>query len=696
MITNQSKEIQALVGEVRDGHLLLPELQRKFVWKSTQVRDLFDSLYHQYPSGQLLVWETDDLPYSHTVSVAGVENTQKKPKLLLDGQQRITSLAAIVLGKPLLVRGKKSPIDIAFNVYTEKFEVAGPRQTKDGGWISLSKLFTQGVLPILVDLNLETKSPEATSIFERLQRIENIKTYKYQVNILESLTYDEVTHIFVRINSGGTKLNSADLVLAQMSSRWRGITEELTSYQSAIWKRGHKLWIETGVMLRAMSAVMIGQTRLSQLFRGERQKITITELEQAWKKVRINMDQAISFLVSNCGIDRLDLLPTQYILIPLTAFFDRFGSVVSDRQARDLQRWVYMALIWNRYSSSAETAADQDVTAIKTEIPIENMILNLEDKIGRNRPVTERELRDQRKNSPFMLLAYVLARRANAQDWFNGVLLHGDQSLEFHHIFPKDVLRAKFDLRTQSLIVDQVANLAFLSKRANIKISGQEPSQYLPTIPEHRLQSQNVPLRADLWHLEQFENFLQERREAIANSINQLLQSLTDNPALWIIGQKEQLDNRVNLLESQMRTLISTRLSDAYNEQAIDHVPSAIRNSIEARLKTHLEKHPYQANIYDVFDAKLEFCQFSDYGKIIIKNWELFKSDFGNGEIFERHVKNIVDLRNALKHGREIPNHDMAVGEGGLLWLGECLKNTIQDLEQENEDEDNSDEGNVE
>ena len=68
MISNQSKEIQALVNDVRDGRLLLPELQRRFVWKSVQVRDLFDSLYHQYPSGQLLVWETDDLPYSHTLT----------------------------------------------------------------------------------------------------------------------------------------------------------------------------------------------------------------------------------------------------------------------------------------------------------------------------------------------------------------------------------------------------------------------------------------------------------------------------------------------------------------------------------------------------------------------------------------------------------------------------------------------------
>src|SRR6185369_10250499 len=113
-------------------------------------------------------------------------------------------------------------------------------------------------------------------------------------------------------------------------------------------------------------------------------------------------DMAIDFLISNCLMDRLDLLPTQYILIPLTAFFDKYGNKANDQQIRELTRWVYMALIWNRYSSAPETAAGQDATAIMSDAPIAEIVQNIEDKVGRNRPVTERELKDQRKNSPFM------------------------------------------------------------------------------------------------------------------------------------------------------------------------------------------------------------------------------------------------------------------------------------------------------
>jgi hypothetical protein len=619
--------------------------------------------------------------------VSGVESNQKKPQLLLDGQQRLTSLAAIMLGRPLVVRGSTRPIDIVFNVFTEKFEVAGLRYTKTGGWVSLAKLFTQGVLPVLRDLNIDTTSSNADQVFARLQRLENIKTYKYQVNILENLNYDEVTHIFVRINSGGTKLNSADLALAQMSSRWRGVTEEITKYQNNVWKRGNKLWIDTGILLRVMSAMLMGQTRLSLLFRGERQKLNLHDLEKAWERVKAGMDQAISFLISNCLMDRLDMLPTQYILIPLAVFFDQFGAKVTEEQSRDLERWVYMALIWNRYSGASETAADQDVAAVKSETPMATMVQNLEDKVGRNRPVTERELRDQRKNSPFMLISFVIARKSSAQDWFNGVLIHGNEALETHYIFPKELLREKYDLRAQSHLLDQVANLVFLSKRADLKTRSQAPDQYLAHIPEHRLHAQKIPKDMDLWKLPRFEDFLKARRELLASATNQLLQSLTGKPALWVVSPVEQLDNRINTIESQLRILASTRLTDAYRDDAWQHIPVTIQNNLEQRIASHLSKHPYESQIYDLFDAKLDFCQFSDYVKIITSNWALFQGDFGTVKTFEEHIRNVTELRNALKHGRDIADHDLAVGEGGLLWLEKCLEDVVEEIEEESEED---------
>jgi hypothetical protein len=672
MITSSNKEIQALVDDIKNGRLLLPELQRQFVWKSTQVRNLFDSLYHQYPSGQLLAWETNELPYSHALRVDGVNNDQRSPQLLLDGQQRLTSLAAILLARPLIARGVKHPIDIVFNVFTEKFEVAGPRQSLDAGWISLSKLFTNGVLSILTDLKLDTNKPETAKIFDHLNRLEKIKTYNYQVNVLEGLSYDEVTDIFVRINSGGTKLSSADLALAQLSSRWRGVTKEIDDFQNEIYKRGNGLWIGTGILLRGLSAFISGQTRLSQLFKGERQFLTIEQLQECWERLKIALDQAVSFLVGNCSINRMELMPTQYILIPLAIYFDKH-KINSPDELRELERWAFMALIWARYSASAETATDQDISAISLDQPIQSLIQNIEDKVGKQRLITEREFRDQRKNSPYMLMAYVLARRNQAHDWFNGVVIDGNKSLELHHIFPKEVLKEKYDLKVDSRTVDQVANLVFLSKRANLKIRSQPPSIYLPTIAPESLRDQYVSLKPELWTLENFDAFVLERRTSLANAINTFLHSLSEGQSLWIVGNLQLLESRVDAIESNLRALIANRLLGARADQAWEIIPTEIRNMVEGKINKHVQEHPYLREKYLDFENKLEFCQFSDYLKIVRSNWSLLKQDFGDQNIFDRHFQEVTDVRNSLKHNRDIPDSKLASAEAGLLWLEDCL-----------------------
>src|SRR5258708_18436070 len=109
--------VRELIDKVEHGELLLPEMQRRYVWPATRVRDLLDSLYRGYPSGTILVWETDENIDTKELAVKATKSpTSSNRLLLLDGQQRITSLAAILAGQPVQVRGKKKPIDILFNM----------------------------------------------------------------------------------------------------------------------------------------------------------------------------------------------------------------------------------------------------------------------------------------------------------------------------------------------------------------------------------------------------------------------------------------------------------------------------------------------------------------------------------------------------------------------------------------------------
>src|ERR1017187_63057 len=108
--------VEELVGMIERGELRLPEMQRRYVWKKTRVRDLLDSLYRGYPSGAILLWETDESVPLQELAIEQQKNPYQNTRLLLDGQQRLTSLAAVIRGQPVTVRARKRPIELLFNL----------------------------------------------------------------------------------------------------------------------------------------------------------------------------------------------------------------------------------------------------------------------------------------------------------------------------------------------------------------------------------------------------------------------------------------------------------------------------------------------------------------------------------------------------------------------------------------------------
>jgi len=108
--------VEELVAMIERGELRLPEMQRQYVWRSTRVRDLLDSLYRGYPSGAILLWETDENVALRDFAVRQTANPYQSTRLLLDGQQRLTSLSAVIRGEPIRVAGRARPIEILFNL----------------------------------------------------------------------------------------------------------------------------------------------------------------------------------------------------------------------------------------------------------------------------------------------------------------------------------------------------------------------------------------------------------------------------------------------------------------------------------------------------------------------------------------------------------------------------------------------------
>jgi len=253
-------KVEELVAMIERGELRLPEMQRRYVWKATRVRDLLDSLYRGYPSGAILLWETDESVPLRDFAIQQVQNPYQTTKLLLDGQQRLTSLWAVLRGHPIQVRWRKKPIELLFNLeHPDQLGVAtdfdeNTRNDEDADiadadedelqkrfeqmafvihtnklarlphWISVSEVFTsESDAPFLRKAGVtKLEDPLYDKYSQRLKRLRSVRHYMYRMDILErSLSYEEVTEIFVRVNSLGAKLRGSDLATAQITAKWR-------------------------------------------------------------------------------------------------------------------------------------------------------------------------------------------------------------------------------------------------------------------------------------------------------------------------------------------------------------------------------------------------------------------------------------------------------------------------------------------
>jgi hypothetical protein len=557
--------VEELVGMIERGELRLPEMQRQYVWRSTRVRDLLDSLYRGYPSGVILLWETDEKVPQREFAVAQQGNPYQSTRLLLDGQQRLTSLSAVIRGEPVKVRGRKRPIEILFNlehpdelaVVTEveedvdgngedddvdseevdatedelqrrfdkmTFLVATSKIESLPHWVKVTDVFkTDEDAPFLARAGVEKISdPLYKKYSQRLARLRAIRKYVYRMDVLErSLSYDEVTEIFVRVNSLGAKLRSSDLALAQITAKWRNSLAIFQAFQAKCAKSGFDL--DLGLHLRNMIVFATGQSRFQTVG-----SLTVEQLESAWKASCEGMEFAINFLKNNVGIYDPALLSSPFLLVVLAYFGYKRDYNISPEESTRLRYWALVANAKGRFSrGSSETLLDQDIAALRNSGGVDMLIDRLRNQVGRL-DISPDELEGRNQRSALFKTMFLAFRAAGAKDWRSNLLIALDHSgtqhrLQFHHIFPKAVLKNSYPSRE----ADDISNLAFISGKTNRAISDKPPSAYFPTLIEKAGQAafdaQCIPTESELLNVEKYKEFLAERRKRIAARLNEYL-----------------------------------------------------------------------------------------------------------------------------------------------------------------------------
>ena len=567
--------IEELVKKIGRREIRLPEMQRGYVWTATRVRDLLDSLYRDYPSGTILTWETggDEQQPTRDFAITQQENRSNAvSQLLLDGQQRLTSLSAILNGEPVAVKGRKRPIDILFNlehpdklsVVTEVNEktdddessdevdanddgessdevdankddinkrvaqmafIVGSPSIKGPHWVSVTKvLSSDSNTEFLKGCGVQNiDDPNYEKYDKRLASLRAIKKYMYDVHVLgRDMDYEEVTEIFVRVNSLGAKLRGSDLALAQITAKWRGSLNIFEEFQEKCKK--NNFYFDLGIYIKNLIAFTTGQSKFKKVDQP------VDKLKECWEESKKGFEFALNFLKNNVKIDSPALLSTPYLLITLGYFAHKNGSSLTAQQRDDLRRWVLVANAKGRYSrGSSETYLDQDLGDIKKqgEDAIASMIKNLETQSGRL-DVKPSDLEGKNSRSAYFKTMFLVFRNEGAKDWFSSIAIayntQGAQhKLQFHHIFPQSILKGQFNKEE----INDIANLCFISDRANKKISNKKPADYLPDIIETQgeaaLIEQCIPTDRSLWAVDRYKEFLAQRRELIADKMNKFM-----------------------------------------------------------------------------------------------------------------------------------------------------------------------------
>ena len=526
--------IDTILGWIKGGEIAIPEIQRPFVWDSSKVRDLMDSLYQGYPVGYIITWKNPD-----TKLKDGTQSMGKK--ILIDGQQRITAMTAALLGDEVVGSDyKKKRVRIAFNPKEERFEVANPAIDKDSEWISdISSFFKSGfnLFGFVSTYCQKNEIEDQSNIGDVINRLLNIRYSNLGIiELSHELDIETVTEIFIRINSQGVVLSQADFAMSKIAVNevYNGVlirktidyfchlaknpadysaianndkTFARTEYfQKIKWIKEHNesLYIpDYSDLLRVAFTSNFYRGKLSNLvsllsgrdFETREYKEEIAE--QSFKTLEEGVLAFVNetnfkrylMIVKSAGIINKSLIRSQntlnfgYVLYLLLRNKKVDQAVIN----KVVRKWLVLSMLTGRYSGSPESMFEYDVRRFNNNDP-EEYARNIEegelsDAFWHNILVTR--LNTSVASSPYFNL-YLMAQIKGGDKGFLSKEVDVKHLIEergdIHHIFPKKYLQKNgFNNRGQ---YNQVANYAYTQQEINITLRDQAPNEYMQKVKE--------------------------------------------------------------------------------------------------------------------------------------------------------------------------------------------------------------------
>ncbi len=545
-------KVSTILDHIDSGHMALPEFQRGYVWNRDQVRGLFDSLYRRHPVGGLLVWATESKTATHRGDgplAAGIV------KLLLDGQQRMTSLYGVVRGAPpKFFDGNASAFTgLRFHLETETFAFYQPMKMQgDPQWVDVTELMQKGnvglgefVARLSQDTALVAKLGAYVGRLSRLLGIVDIELHIEEVTGADK-SLDVVVDIFNQVNSGGTKLSKGDLALAKICAEWPDARDEM--------KQSLKGWTANGYhfnldwLLRSVNTALTGEAKFSFLHDK-----TAQEVQDGLKRAVNRIDTCLNLIGGRLGLDHDQVLFGRFAIPVMVRYLDKRSGSLDARERDKMLFWFVQAGMWGRFSGSTESYIDQDLAALEgSDGGLDKLLEQLRLWHGGLR-AEPGHFTGWSLGARFYPVLYLLTRMGESKDWGTGLplkssLLGKMNKLEVHHIFPKAQL---YKLKHKRPEVNALANFCFQTKQTNLEISDRLPEEYFPVFEARHpggLTSQWIPADPKLWKMENYREFLEERRKLLAAETNRCMEDLLHRDVRWLAWAAKPADAAVVLV----------------------------------------------------------------------------------------------------------------------------------------------------
>ena len=536
--TNTSITIKGLLGLIEAKDIAIPEIQRPFVWKNSQVRDLIDSLYKGYPTGYIILWKNPNVKLKDGTISSG-------KKVIIDGQQRITALmTAIAAQKIFNSEFKETRVKIAFNPFAaldfqngdseaEIFAVQTPAHLKSKHWIpDIAEIFSTNFsswtfIPQYIEQNPEMSGDNLQKVLNQLKGIES--TQIGVIELSEKLDIDVVTDIFIRINSKGTPLSQGDFVMSKMAAdetHGGNTLRKLIDYfshlsvvptyyeyiknndsafaatpylQKLAWLADDKETVyDPGCddVIRVAFMHKLKRAKLAnlvQLLTGrdfETREFKEEIVEDTFKKMYEGVQNVISqhnftqfmIAIKSAGFISEKLVNSNMAMdfaYTIHLLLQESEVPVAERK-RIVQKWFVLSVLTGRYSSSPESAFARDIRQI-TEQGVPAMLKSIEDAILSENfwnVAVPQNLTMTSTNNPTYLVYLA------AQVYFNDVsLLSANITVrelinlggDVHHVFPKQYLINNHYSKNQ---YNQDGNYAYLDRPVNESIGKKAPKDY--------------------------------------------------------------------------------------------------------------------------------------------------------------------------------------------------------------------------